>query len=204
MKRIVCLLLLCTLGISAYAQEVYTSSGKAGGYKKNKKKGYDPDKLVLGGGLNAGYSGDYANLGISPKVGYKLTDFLSVGVGLGYQFYKAPDFSFNNEYVYIKQHIIYPNLWTKCMIFNPIFLALDVEYDFIMLNGYDVGYDPNPYLIKQKFNAGSPAVLVGPGFKQSLGGRTSATLEVMYDLLQAEYSPYRNTLVWRGGIYVGL
>ena len=46
--------------------------------------------------------------------------------------------------------------------------------------------------------------LTGAGFKQPLGGRTTLVFEVMYDVLQADYSPYKNQLIYRGGIYVGL
>jgi len=42
------------------------------------------------------------------------------------------------------------------------------------------------------------------GYKQSLGGRTTAVFEAMYDAIQDTYSPYRNIIVYRAGIFVGL
>ncbi len=207
MRQMLCTLLLCAGFLSVSAQDVYNSSGKANGYRKKEQKGYDPAKLVLGGGLNAGLSSDYANFGISPKVGYKLTDFLSAGVGLGYQYYKIYDYTLqNNQAQYQHYNIIFPGVWAKCMVYNPIFIAADFEYDITNLRYYVPDYSSGTAdrAIRKTQSVTAACMLVGAGFKQSLGGRTSATFEIMYDLLQADYSPYKNQLVYRAGIYVGL
>ena len=208
-------MLLCAGFLSLSAQDVYNSSGRAGGYKKKEKKGYDPDKLILGGGINANYSsvpvddvhsGAYVQVGISPKVGYKVTDFLAVGVGIGYQYYKTPDYYFNNQIAYIHDNIYYPGIWTKCSVYKPLFIAADLEYDIISQRSYRGIYNylgQPDHLLRQHITVGAPACLVGAGLKQSLGGRTSGTFEIMYDVIQADYSPYKGTLVYRAGIYVG-
>ncbi len=207
MKRIFCLVLLCAFFVSATAQDVYTSSGSKTGYrKKTPKKGYDPDKLIIGGGINLGYSGDYANFEISPKVGYKFNKVLSAGVGLGYQYYKSP---FDPDYYpgkYIHDNIVYPALWAKANIWGPFFAATDFEYDIISEKGYNVNYDTygNPYLVNDKITVSAPRLLVGPGYKYQVGGRVNLTFEIMYDVLQQQYSPYYQQLVYRAGIYVGL
>lgn len=206
MKQIFSTVVLCLIFWGATAQEVYNSSGRPGGYKKKEIKGYDPDKLIIGGGINLGYSGDFANIGLSPKVGYKLNNFLAVGVGLGYQYYKAPDLLYNNKQYYIRENIVYPSIWAKCTVYNPIYIAADIEYNVVMVQYHDFDYyQPNQPLVLKNLTKGIPATLVGVGFKQPIGGRTSATFEVMYDLLQADdYSPYQKTLVYRAGIFVGL
>ena len=207
MKQFFCLLLACTVFLSASAQNKYNSSGKSNGYKQKKKKGYDPDKLVLGGGINLGYAGDYANFGISPKVGYKLNNYLVVGAGLGYQYYKAPyDYYINDKVAYIHENIMSPSIWAKCPLFNFLVLSTDFEYDFINIRSYNPVYDQYGNLTYQKIkhNVSTPCWLVGGGIQQHLGGRTKALLEVMYDVLQTDYSPYRQQLVYRASIFVGL
>ena len=202
-------MLLCAGFLSLSAQDVYYSSGKRGGYKKSEKKGYDPSKLVLGGGINAGLSSDYANFGISPKIGYKVTDFLAAGVGFGYQYYKVYDYSLesNNQSVYQHLNIVYPGIWAKCNVYRSLFAATDFEYDITSLRyylpSYATGISDNP-LTRRTKSVTAACLLVGAGFKQPLGGRTTAVFEVMYDVLQADYSPYKNQLIYRGGIYVGL
>lgn len=207
MKRILSTLLLSALFLGATAQDVYNSSGKANGYRRKEIKGYDPDKLVIGGGLNLGYSGDYANVGISPKVGYRFTSFLAAGVGLGYQFYKAYDYStYYNNSVSQYLNIIYPGIWAKCTVYNPIFLTTDFEFDITKHSYYEPDYSTGVLQKgpKQTETVTAACWLVGAGFKQPLGGRTCATFEIMYDVIQADYSPYKQTLVYRAGIFVGL
>ncbi len=207
MKRIICLLLVCSIVYNASAQDTYNSSGRAGGYKRQQQKGYDPDKLVLGGGFNLGYAGDYINLGISPKVGYKLKSYLAAGVGLGYQYYRAYDFTYDNKIYYVHENIITPSIWAKCFVYNPFFLSTDVELNLIGLRGSKPAIDPvtyQYYITGDKINVSAVSWLVGPGLRQSMGGRFSGTLEILYDVLQADYSPYKQQLVWRASIYVGL
>ena len=216
MKQFLCTLLLCAGFLSLSAQDVYNSSGKPGGYKKKEKKGYDPDKLILGAGLNANYanvaldethSGSYIQLGVSPKVGYKLTEYLSVGVGLGYQYYKEPDFLFKDKVVSYHLNIFYPGIWAKCVVYRPFFVAVDFEYDISSMRSYKIIYDANanPFALVTKRKTVTAACLpVGAGFMQPLGGRTSFIIEAMYDALQADYSPYKGQLIYRAGIYLGL
>lgn len=207
MKRVLCALLLTVGFLHASAQNIYNSSGKSNGYKHKKIKGYDPDKLVLGGGVNFGYTSDYANFGITPKIGYKLNNYLVVGAGLGYQYFKAPyDYYINDKAAYIHENIVSPGLWVKCPLFNFLVLSADFDFNFINLRSYNAYYDQfgNVNFRKAIFNVTAPTLLVGGGIKQSLGGRTSLIGEIMYDVLQNQYSPYRQQLVYRAGIYVGL
>jgi len=185
--------LLIFIGIAhTSAQDVYTSSGKSGYHKKTKKKkGYDPDKLIIGGGLNAGFGGGYANVGIAPILGYRITDHFSAGIGVGYQYYQQP------EYVdpvdpykvsYARENIVYPNLWTRYFVYRNFFVDGSLEYDFISLKG--PGYDNYGNLTTLKANVNNTCLLLGAGIRQPLGGRVSAYFELIYDVLQGKYSPY--------------
>jgi hypothetical protein len=210
MRNAIALLLLLTFSFSLSAQErVYNSSGKTNGYKQKKKKGgYDPAKLVLGGGVNFAYSNVFANFGLSPRIGYKVTDFLAVGTGIGYQWVRWPyPYYVNNEVVFQQSHTIYPSLWTKCMIFDPFFIAADFEMNFMQLRSWQSYLDIPTNTVYYKPWRGFvtvPAALVGAGIKQSLGGRVSGTVELMYDVIQDENSPYFKQLVYRAAIFVGL
>ncbi len=206
MKRISIILVLLLTAWAVQAQESYNSSGKVHGYRHKKKEGLDPDKVIIGGGLNLGYYNDYANFGISPKLGYRVTDFLGVGVGVGYQYYKYPDLQINNNIYYSNQHLIYPSLWAKCKVYDPFYVAADFEMNYVMLRYSDVGYDVNgmQYVVKKNLTATAPVGLIGVGMKQPVVGRFSVNVEIMYDVIQSEYSPYLKTLAYRFGIYAGL
>jgi hypothetical protein len=133
MKRIICVLVLLASIGSLQAQEVYSSSGKTGGYKKKTtKKGYDPSKLIVGGGLTALYSTDYATIGASPIVGYKLTDHFMAGVGFGYQFIKMYQETFVGKDYYIRMTLAYPNVWARMLVYRNYFIDASFEYNFII------------------------------------------------------------------------
>ena len=212
MNRILLLLVLCASFTGLSAQQVYNSSGNTNGYKHKKVKGYDPSRLIIGGTLNAAYSGDYANFGIGPTVGYKITDAFSAGVGLGYQFNQFPDFwaspnPVTGEYPVLKENLIYPSVWAKYNVYRNWFIDANIEYNFITVKGHQVIYDTlgNPYNVSSKFTKSVPCLLLGAGVKQPLGGRVSGFLEILYDVLQENYSPYyRQFPVFRAGITTGL
>ena len=205
MRKIIVVLLL-SLGFTyASAQEVYTSSGKPGYHKKTKSnKGYDPSKLVLGGGLNAGFGGGYAAVGLAPIVGYKFTNHFIAGVGLGYMYYQMPDDNFYNPYkvYYDKENIVYPNLWARYFVWRGLYLTGAYEYDFIHLTYPN--YDNFGNQITSKENVNAQCLLFGLGVKEPIGGRVSFFVELMYDFLQQKYSPYLGQPIFRGGIAAGL
>lgn len=206
MKNILFVLLLCMGYGSVSAQEVYTSSGKPGYMKKTKKeKGYDPDKLIIGGGLNGGYSSGFANVGVSPIVGYRFAPHFSAGVGLGYQFYQAavmPDPKNPNKDLYQYENIIYPSIWSRYFVYKNFFVEGTFEYDFINLR---FPLDRYGNVNQVRSNVTNPCLLLGAGIRQPLGGRVSAFVSLVYDVLQGEYSPYPHHLPdLRFGIAAGL
>ncbi len=208
MKNILIVLFLCLGFTYVSAQDVYTSSGKPGYQKKAKKKikGYDPDKLIIGGGLSAGFGDGFVNAGISPIVGYRFTDRISAGVGLGYQFYQEPEYvDPNNPYhaLYAYENIVYPSIWGRYFFYRNLFTDVTVEYDFI--NVKQPGYDNYGNFGTQKLNVTNTCLLLGIGLKIPLGGRLSAYGELIYDVLQGQYSPYpQGAPDLRFGLGVGL
>lgn len=207
MRNIVLVLLLCVGFTAASAQEVYNSSGKPGYHKKTKKHtGYDPDKLVIGGGMNLGFSSGYVNVGASPIVGYRFTKNWVAGVGLGYQFYKQPIYvdpvdPYKASYVY--EHIVYPSLWSRYFVYRNIFVSGTFEYDIISVK--QPAYDHYGNLGTERFSVTNPCLLLGVGLKQPIGGRVSFYGELVYDVLQGQYSPYpKNGPDIRFGICAGL
>jgi hypothetical protein len=207
MKYLVFALLLAFGVQNASAQEVYNSSGKPAYKKKSKKKqGYDPDRLIVGGGLNGIYTSGFLSAGISPIVGYRLTKNWSAGVGLGYQ-YTQEAIARNpvtNKLSYVKWNVIYPSIWTRYFVFRNIFADVTFEYDFIS-ERYPMyfNYSTNKYeTVKTKLQ--TPCLLVGAGFKQPLGGRVFVFGQIMYDVLQTPYSPYEGRVFPRFGIVAGL
>jgi hypothetical protein len=193
MKNVILVFLLFA-GISyASAQDVYTSSGKQGYHKKTKKKtsGYDPDKLIIGGGINASFGGGYVAAGISPMLGYRITDQFSAGIGLGYLYSQIA------EYVdpvdpykvsYLRENIVYPNVWARYFVYRNWFVSSIYEYDIISERG--PGYDHNGVLTTLTLNVNNSCLFLGGGIRMPLGGRVYLYAEALYDVLQGKNSPY--------------
>jgi len=203
MKKIVFFLILCTGFLYASGQEVYNSSGKQGFHKKTKKsKGYDPSKLVLGGGLSAVFGDGYALAGISPIVGYRVANNFCAGVGLGYLYQKSPDWYFPT--LSDKYNIVYPNVWARYTVWRGLYATGAYEYDIISLT------EPIPdgitgFPVNTTIHVSANCLLAGVGIKQPLGGRVSFFVEIMHEFLQEQYSPYVNEpLIFRAGVCAGL
>lgn len=208
--RYLLLIVIVALGIqTASAQDVYTSSGRPQYAKKkeNKKKGYDPSKLILGGGLVASFGSGYADLGVSPIIGYRFTDRFSAGVGLGYEYLKNTielydQYSGAYNPYNTSASIISPSVWSRCFVYRNVFLTGVFEYDVMFLNTADYDNSGNIYTEKSTLNV--PCLLLGGGLRQPLGGRVSVVAELLYDVLQQPNSPYLGQPVIRFGIVAGL
>ena len=200
-KSIIFIVLLCMGCGMVHAQEVYNSSGKPAYHKKKRKKGYDPDKLIIGGGLNGGIGGGYVNAGISPIVGYRITDNFSAGVGIGYQYYRTPYYNpYGPDPLYSHANLIYPSIWARHIVYRNIFVESIIEYNMITQRNYLDDYG-EWHTDKIRYNA--PCALLGVGVRQPLGGRASFYGEIMYDVLQDQHSPYYGRPVLKLGVAFG-
>lgn len=195
------ILLLVLLVVGVQAQDVYNSSGKAN-YHVKKKKGYDPDKLILGGSVIVNVGGGYTNLGISPLVGYRLSKHLSAGVGVGYQYFKyvSATNAANTAQYYTKGNFVYPNVWARYFVYRNIYLSTAYEYDIMSLTE---PFDQYNNLKDTHYNLTNSALFVGAGVRQPLGGRVSIYAELVYDVLKGVNSPYSGVMP-RIGIATGL
>lgn len=188
MKKISIIGLLMALSLSAMTQVRYNSGG---GGSKPKEKGFDPQKVVIGGGLGFGMGSGQVRLGASPLIGYQITPNFLAGVSIGYQYVRIADASsFYNtstgrteNYPY-KDHLVSPGAWLRYNLFNSFFVHVQYEYHL----GYSRWMGPARYLggdgkEKVKANYEVPTLLVGAGYRLPMGDRFSMYLGVYYDVL---------------------
>lgn len=126
------------------------------------------DRLYVGGGfgLNGGtdyYGNKYFYVQLSPILGYMLTNSLSVGSGITYQYMRYSDIGISTNQYGLSPFVRYN--------FNPIFLQ--TEYNIISVN--------SPYIEgRMMYNR----FLAGIGIMQPLGqSRGAVNALAMYDLL---------------------
>jgi len=203
MKRIASLLALCILLVSvSNAQQTYNSSGGRSNAQKKKKeqKGFDPQKLIFGGGLSLGL-GTVTTLGVSPIIGYRITDRVSAGIGMGYQYMRIKDY-YASGYDY-KASILYPSAWARCLVFRNFFVQAEFEHDFQTFNNYE--FDPGGsgavVTVKEKYD--NNALLLGAGLRQPVTQNSSFVIMGLYDVIQDPNSPYLGQIDFRFGFNVG-
>lgn len=209
MKRIFLIIALCVLGHGLQAQEVYNSSGRRGGYKQEKNKGFDASRLIYGGGLGLSF-GTVTSISVSPIVGYRITDNFSAGIGLGYQYFRVKDFfelynAKNNQYQYYdyKTSAYSGSVWARYLIWENIFAHAEYQHNIFRFHDYQ--YDPagSGDIVSFKTDITVPCLLVGGGYRQPITENSSFVIMILYDVLQDKYSPYRNTVDYRIGFNIG-
>jgi hypothetical protein len=210
MKKIFLMLGLVALAFNSIAQEVYSSSGRPVDDKKKyddeEVKGFDPSKLIFGGGFVFGIGGGVTNLGVMPVIGYRFTDKFAAGIGLGYQYYKAKDVPIVNGSGLLvntadyKTSIYKGSIWARYMLFRNIFVHLEPEMNSLEKTPE---IDPVTLNFRKADRIFVPSLLAGAGLRQPISDRVSFVAMVLYDVLQEPYSPYLNTIDLRIGVNVG-
>ncbi|WP_145996315.1 PorT family protein [Dysgonomonas massiliensis] len=165
---------------------------------RKQKTGFDPDKLIFGGGISAGFSSDYWTLGVSPQVGYRLTDRFDVGVGLGYNYAKWDnkvyladgDGSWTTASNKYSESSVSLNLFAHYYPWKALVLSVKPE---LMRTWY------NQKLNGVKFSTEKlvPAVVVGAGVYLR-----PMMLLLNYELIQNDYSPYNDNVFFSVGFFI--
>lgn len=226
MKRIA-LFLVCSLLVSSiHAQVIYNSSGKKGEaeYKKNaEKKGFDTHKLIFGGGLQAGFGNGTLILGLSPIVGYRVSDRFSAGLRLGYQY----NWIQNGQYYMngitgaidgknVNYHIVSPGVWARFIVWNNLFLYSEYEFNEFTYKAYKTSFAQPGFTSEQAWDHAN-SLLAGIGLRQPVSENASFVFIVFYDVLQNipsnmrtdpsgntySISPYAGRVDFRIGFNVG-
>lgn len=119
--------------------------------------------------------GSYTRIGVYPLVAYKLTPKLSLGVKFAYEYIR------DNRYSSTYQTSNYgASIFTRYRIIPPVYVH--VEYAQLNYELYNaLGESQREWI---------PFLLVGGGYSQRLSPNTWLNLQVLFDVLQNEKSPY--------------
>ena len=213
MRKILIVLMLCICAQGVYGQETYNSSGKKGEAKRKelKPKGFDASRLVLGGGAILNFGTGYANVGLSPMVGYKFGERFAAGVGISYQYYRnkfeqVGIVDQNNNLIGIVQYdrktsLYSANVWARYIVWRNLFVH--VQPEMMNVGVPTLVQDPVGNLDVGETREYVPAVLVGLGLRQPITGTLSLYLTALYDVIQNPSSPYYKNLDFRFGFNIG-
>jgi len=179
MKRMILILVLSAmvLNISGQVDKVKDTEQKKG------KKPFK-ERLVTGGDVILSFGTNGTQIGLSPLLGYRVTDKYTAGIGATYIYGSFPGFT---------SQILGGRVFNRLMVFDQFFLQGEFEYN---------DFNQKIKLFRDKINYSFPAILAGAGYRSSIGGRSSVSFMVLYDILQDPKSFYQGPII-RGGVNIG-
>lgn len=163
--------------------------------QNSSKSKFDPAKLIFGGTIGFGISNDSWTIGAAPQIGYKLTNKLHVGAGLGYRYGKenvdylfagtdanGESFLQTGDYKLVENSLSL-NLFANYFPWKKLIFSVRPE---IIHNWYREEFEG---IEKKSSTKLVPAVTVGGGVYLR-----PFILQLNYELVQSKYSPYSDNL----------
>ena len=138
-------------------------------------------RWYYGGTVGFNFWGDYFYLSVNPLVGYKVSPKFSVGGKLQYAYINDQRY----EGLELISHNYGASIFSR---FRPIKqIYLHAEFAYASYEDYTIYY--NPYRAESERNW-VPFLLLGGGLVQQIGANSAVYVEVLFDVLQNENSPY--------------
>ncbi len=168
------------------------------------KTGFQKQRLFTGGSANLGFSSGSTMLGITPQLGYSLTNWMDAGINFNISYLSERDYYSGYKY---RQTTFGPGAFVRLFPVNFLFATTQYEYNSLHLKTI-----PNQNGIpssKTSINANS--FLIGAGYAggRENGGNSYYFLSIMWDVSGDPNSPYldasgRISPVIRAGYNIGL
>jgi hypothetical protein len=141
------------------------------------------DRVFFGGNLGAQF-GTLTMVNVAPMVGYRITDRWSVGTRLQYQYFRENINGFDT-------HVFGGSTFSRFFVFDNFFAHAEYE----LINGLFAPNNPGRVSI--------PHFFLGGGYLFRFNNKFGLAFTALYEVLQRNYSPYRNPII-NAGITYGL
>lgn len=187
MKNFFLLFFLLQFANSLHAQtdSVYYGIPKKDTTKIKKHKNKDWMKKITYGGNFALSFGTYTYINISPAIGYNVSKKLNMGVGVIYNYFSI---NYGSQYGRISETVYGTRVYARYMITPSLFA----------LGQYDRSLQPDFYSFTPNKKAWVDYVMVGGGYRQSLGNKAGLVASIMYNLTPNNLSIYSNPYIQIG------
>lgn len=158
-------------------------------------KGKFIDRLFTGGNLGLQF-GTETIVDLSPIIGYKVTDKFVTGIGLKYQYYR---YKYNKQTPAFETSTYGGSIFSRYYILDNIYIHAEYE----VLNLATIYMYPNTGYVFEGDRIWIGSLLAGAGYRQSIGGRSSFNIMILYNFNETIYTPYTNPVI-RVGINLGI
>jgi hypothetical protein len=171
MQRLIVTLFLAFLLFSgSFAQESDKDKEKS-----KPKSTQEPSKVYWGGELGLSF-GSYFRISIVPMLGYKVTPQFHVGAKIGYAYTEDKRY----ENATITSHNYGGSVFSRYLIVRGLYAHTEFMY-------WSYRYQTENLEGERTW---VPFVLVGGGYVQPISASAAVFLEVLWDILRDENSPY--------------
>ena len=155
--------------------------------KPERKKGFQKDRLFVGGDLTLAFGNSVTSLGASPYFGYSLNKYIDVAVSFNFTYTSQRDYAVYGDKA--RQTLYGPGSFVRIYPLKFIFAQAQFEHNFIRLK-----YIPanNSSFILPNNNLDVNSFLVGAGYAggRGPGNNSFYYFSVSWDVLKNKDSPY--------------
>ncbi len=171
---------------------------------KEKSSKFQKERLFTGGSANLGFASGSTMLGITPQLGYSVTNWMDAGITFNLNYLSQKDYYSGDK---LRQTTYGPGAFVRLFPVNFLFATAQYEYNSIHLK-----YIPNlAGSGAQKNSVDANSFLIGVGYAggRERGGNSYYYLSIMWDVSGDPNSPYRDqhgyiSPVIRAGYNIGL
>jgi hypothetical protein len=148
---------------------------------------FDVSRLEFGGNFGLSFGNYTTSVIIAPQVGYVFNPRFSAGAGVNYSYYRYSLDSYN------KSSLNYMgfNVYGRVKPVNPV--VLQVQPEVYRVWGSSYGSSVSRLV---------STLLVGGGIIVPIGNRAGISMMLYYDLIQDNYSPYKDRIIYSVGYTV--
>ena len=181
MKHFYLIAILVITSNVIFSQESDTTRIVQNAENETSNSGLEESKIYYGGYMNLSFGGTKM-IGIKPLVGYKLTPKLSSGFQLSLEYYEIYSTNTNNYGA---------SIFGRYRLIPKMYL----HSEFSMMN-----YD-QAYVYGKNDRNWVPLLFLGGGYSHPVSKRTWLTAQLLFDVINHEYSPYKD---WEPFFSVGV
>ena len=166
---------------------------------------FEKQRLFTGGTANLGFSSGTTMIGVTPQLGYSVTDWMDAGITINFNYVSQRDYYSTEKW---RQTIYGPGAFVRLFPVKFLFASAQYEYNFINQKHILPGSSGTP---SQKTSYNANSLLIGGGYAggREKGNNTYYFLSVAWDIMGDKNSPYvdnlgRSNPVIRAGYNIGL
>lgn len=169
------------------------------------RAGFQADRMFTGGSFNLGFGTGSTSLGISPQLGYSVTNWLDAGITINVNYISQRDVSVQLDK--LRQTTYGPGAFVRLFPVNFLFGSAAIENNTIRQKYIPAISGSEPEITRVNSNS----LLLGGGYAsgRQKGENSYYYISVSWDVMGDANSPYldgygRANPVFRAGLNVGL